>query len=174
VQIFEDNFIHGDLHPGNLLLNGEQNEAGRLTVLDTGLYTELKPQDRKNLLLLFKAVLDRDGSQVGRLIVEKSRCRRSQQRVIDPEGFQTAMQHVIDDAFKQGLTPENRGISNLLTRVLQLCYKHRVRLETGFASVILSVGVVEGLGMQLDPSIDILERAGPFILRAAARDYGLI
>lgn len=174
LQIFEDNFIHGDLHPGNLLLNGGLNEAGRLTVLDTGLYTELKAQDRKNLLLLFKAVLDRDGSQVGRLIVEKSRCRRSQQRVIDPEGFQIAMQAVIDDAFRQGLTPENRGISNLLTRVLQLCYKHRVRLETGFASVILSVGVVEGLGMQLDPSIDILERAGPFILRAAARDYGLI
>ena len=145
-----------------------------MTVLDTGLCTELKPQDRKNLLLLFKAVLDRDGSQVGRLIIEKSRCRRSKQRVIDPDGFELAMQKVIDDAFEQGLTPGNRGVSTLLTRVLELCYKHRVRLESGFASVILSVGVVEGLGMQLDPSIDILERAAPFILRAAARDYGLV
>ncbi|CAE7588155.1 ADCK2, partial [Symbiodinium microadriaticum] len=157
-MIFDDNFIHGDLHPGNLLLNGNQDEPGRLTVLDTGLCTELKPQDRKNLLLLFKAVLDRDGSQVGRLIVEKSRCRRSRQRVIDPEGFQRAMQEVIDDAFHRGLTPANRGVTILLTRVLELCYKHRVRLESGFASVILSVGVVEGLGMQLDPSIDILSR----------------
>ena len=84
------------------------------------------------------------------------------------------MQKVIDDAFQGGLTPGNRGISKLLSRVLQLCYKHRVRLESGFASVILSVGVVEGLGMQLDPSIDILSRAGPFILKAAARDFGLI
>jgi aarF domain-containing kinase len=64
-------------------------------------------------------------------------------------------------------------VSQLLHRVLNLCYKHRVRLESNFSSVILSIGVIEGLGMQLDPDADVVQRAAPYILRTAAREYGL-
>jgi predicted unusual protein kinase regulating ubiquinone biosynthesis (AarF/ABC1/UbiB family) len=49
-----------------------------------------------------------------------------------------------------------------------------VRLESNFSAVILSIGVIEGLGIQLDPDADIVMRAAPYILRTAARDYGLL
>jgi predicted unusual protein kinase regulating ubiquinone biosynthesis (AarF/ABC1/UbiB family) len=60
-------------------------------VLDYGLTTQLTKVDRQNLILLFKAVIDKDGREVGRLMIEKSRI---QQQVIDAEGFQEAMQEV--------------------------------------------------------------------------------
>lgn len=84
------------MHPGNLLL--VPNDVGDLTsrkprfrVLDYGLTAQLTKGDRQNLILLFKAVIDKNGREVGRLMIEKSRI---QQQVIDAEGFQEAMQEV--------------------------------------------------------------------------------
>jgi predicted unusual protein kinase regulating ubiquinone biosynthesis (AarF/ABC1/UbiB family) len=83
-------------------------------------------------------------------------------------------EQIVDDAFKDGIKLRNSGVSQLLHRVLNLCYKHRVRLESNFSAVILSIGVIEGLGIQLDPDADVVMRAAPYILRTAARDYGLL
>jgi predicted unusual protein kinase regulating ubiquinone biosynthesis (AarF/ABC1/UbiB family) len=33
--------------------------------------------------------------------------------------------------------------------------------------VLLAIGVVEGLGRRLDPDVDILKKAAPYILKAA-------
>lgn len=36
--------------------------------------------------------------------------------------------------------------------------------------VIVLLGIVEGLGRRLDPDVDILKRAAPFILKAAINE----
>lgn len=39
-MFLRDNFIHGDLHAGNLLFD---QRSGRITVMDAGLVTEILP-----------------------------------------------------------------------------------------------------------------------------------
>lgn len=46
-------------------------------------------------------------------------------------------------------------------------------MESNFSAIVLSLGVVEGLGIQLDPDADVIQRATPFIIKTAAREYGL-
>ena len=170
------------MHPGNLLLSHCSNIHGstyadelKLVILDTGICIELNAEDRKNLIILFKAIVEKDGMTVGRLMLEKSRSRNPGQVIIDPEVFQLSMQEIINNAMEDGgLLLKNNGISKLMNEVLLLCYKHRVRLESGFSTIALSVGVIEGLGIQLDPSADIIARAAPFIIKSAARDFGLL
>ena len=69
-MIFEDNFVHGDMHPGNLLLRytprpdklhplqGSESPQDfprlELIVLDAGIVSELQDQDKVNLFDLFK------------------------------------------------------------------------------------------------------------------------
>jgi aarF domain-containing kinase len=48
-----------------------------------------------------------------------------------------------------------------------LCYTHQVKLESKFVAVVIAIGVLEGLGRRLDPEIDIILRAAPYVLRAA-------
>lgn len=147
----------------------------QLTVLDTGICTELNTEDRKNLVLLLKYVIEGDGVNVARLMMNKSRSRNPNQIIIDPEGFERSMSHLISETFQHGgLHLANHGVTKLLNEVLMLCYRHRVRLESGFSSIMLSIGIVEGLGIQLDPDIDIISRAAPFIIKSAARDFGLL
>jgi aarF domain-containing kinase len=146
----------------------------QLTVLDTGICTELNAEDRKNFILLLKYVVEGQGREVGRLMMNKSRARNPTQVIIDPEGFESAMEVIITDAFSHGgVRLADNGVTKILNEVLLLCYRHRVRLESGFSSIMLAIGIVEGLGIQLDPEIDVLSRAAPFIIKSAARDFGL-
>ena len=54
-----------------------------------------------------------------------------------------------------------------MQRVLVLCYTHQVKLEPKFVSVMVALGVVEGLGKRLDPEVDVLKRAAPYVFKAA-------
>lgn len=73
-QVFLDNFIHGDLHPGNLLVGRRENSAEPcLVMLDAGIVCELTGEDRKNFLDLFHAIVVGDGRLAGQLILERVR-----------------------------------------------------------------------------------------------------
>lgn len=184
-MIFEDNFVHGDLHPGNILLMRPVGKSGgeksfQLVLLDAGIYTELNRSDREKFLSLFKAVIDDDGERVARMMIEKSRefelpnGKKTRLKPLNQDLFESKMKILVHRAWGCGLRvgggDDIGGVSGLLQEVLRLCYEHRVRLDSRFVSVVLGVAVIEGLGRRLDPSIDLLTRAAPFIAKAAAKE----
>lgn len=125
---------------------------------------ELHSEDRRNLVDLFKAVITNDGKAVGKLMIERSRAK---DHIIDGDAFAEEMGKIVNDVHRNGLTLGRLGVSALLQKVLILCYKHQVKLESRFASVVVAMGIVEGLGRQLDPDIDILKRAAPYVMKAS-------
>lgn len=144
----------------------------QLVLLDAGITAELQPRDRENLLALFQAVLKDDGEAAARLMVERS---RGGLRPVRQKEFEKKMGRVVTQARAKGLRcgggdgDGDGGLSGLLRTVLGLCYEHRVKLEPHFVSVVLSVAIMEGLGKRLDPDLDLIARAAPFIAKAAAR-----
>lgn len=56
-------------------------------------------------------------------------------------------------------------VSSLLSNVFKLLMTHKVKLESNFASIVFAIMVLEGLGRSLDPKLDILEAAKPFLLK---------
>lgn len=54
----------------------------------------------------------------------------------------------------------------LIQKVLGLCLQYQVKLESHFASVLLAIGVLEGVGRSLDPELDILTAATPIIVKS--------
>ena len=55
-------------------------------------------------------------------------------------------------------------VGELLSQVFSVLMKYHVKMESNFASVMLAIFVLEGLGRSLDPDLDILERARPVLL----------
>ncbi|KAK0662913.1 ABC1 family protein C21C3.03 [Lasiodiplodia hormozganensis] len=219
-MVLIDNFIHADLHPGNIMvrfykpetpdipsfktrktpegvnnstdvteevirrltpLKGQRrawnaelqqidNEGYRpqLIFIDTGLVTELNEKNRKNFLDLFKAVAEFDGYKSGHLMVE--RCRQPE-AVLDKEVFALKMQHLVLGVKSRTFALGNIKIGDILNEVLTMVRQHHVRLEGDFVNVVLSILLLEGIGRQLDPEMDLFAGALP-ILRKLGTQSG--
>jgi ubiquinone biosynthesis protein len=63
-MIFEDGFVHADLHPGNIFITPDD----KLALLDLGLVGELDPPHRRAFAKFFAAWAQRDGDAMARLM----------------------------------------------------------------------------------------------------------
>jgi aarF domain-containing kinase len=149
-MIFTHNFIHGDLHPGNLLVRRNAKGKLALVVLDAGIVCHLSDQDRVNFEDLFFAIVNNDGAECGRLMLE----RGTYNKCTDPVGFTRELDRIVRAAGLISLSEVDIGYV-LMDVVSQAC-NYRVRLETNFAQLVLAIMILEGLGKSLDPSTNIL------------------
>ena len=152
-----------DLHPGNIIVQQHDTGSASLVMIDAGIVSELDRANLRNLLELFEAVIKNDGPRAGRLMIERSGDGGS--RCVRPKDFEDEMTVLIDSVHAQGLTLGKIGVSSLLRKVLSLCYDHQVQLEARFVSVVIAVGVMEGLVRRLDPDVDLFSSAAPWVAR---------
>lgn len=133
----------------------------QLILIDAGLVTELNDVNRTNFLDLFKAVAEFDGYKAGNLMVE--RCRQPD-AVIDKEIFALKMQHLVLGIKSRTFALGNIKIGDVLSDVLGMVREHHVRMEGDFVNVVISILLLEGIGRQLDPDLDLFKRYAPLIL----------
>lgn len=129
--------------------NGYQPE---LVFLDAGLTVELTPKNRRNFLDLFSAVAQFDGALAGHLMVE--RCR-APEMVIDEEKFALRMQDLILSVKSKSFSLATIKISDVLSKVLSAVRDHHVKMEADFVNTVISILLLEGIGRQLDPNMDV-------------------
>eukprot|EP00928_Gymnodinium_smaydae_P032146 TRINITY_DN23356_c0_g4_i1.p1 TRINITY_DN23356_c0_g4~~TRINITY_DN23356_c0_g4_i1.p1 ORF type:complete len:587 (-),score=86.48 TRINITY_DN23356_c0_g4_i1:277-2037(-) len=170
-MVFADNFIHGDLHPGNMHVRlpkdlSDPKAKPELVLLDAGLAVSLTKNDRRNFVEVFHALACCDGPQAAKLIMERSPGDRT--KVRDPDGFVTSVGALVSDVLKDGLGLHlgRVRLGEVFSRLLGLASYHRVRLESSFVTVATSIIVCEGVGRQLDPGMDLAAAARPLLAEA--------
>lgn len=213
-----DNFVHADLHPGNIMIKFSKPPTTRLLLqniynhcfkteaspiisadysesdaivarlrslinkpekwlqelytlhqdgyvpeiifIDTGLVTTLNSQNRQNFLDLFRAVAEFDGYLTGQLMIERS---RSPDLAIDTETFALKMQHLVLSVKRRTFSLGQIKISDLLSEVLRNVRVHHVKMEGDFVNTVISILLLEGIGRQLDPGLDLFASALPIL-----------
>ena len=166
-MVLRHNFVHADLHPGNIFVQVGDKQAGlplNLVFLDCGLVSQLNDVDLENFVALFMAVKDGNGQKAAELMVERTTGDKSQ--MVDVPGFVKEMSELVRK--NHNFKPGEVYIGNVLSSVLSLVHKHRVPLETNTSNLIMGIIVVEGIGRQLNPKINIFE----FVADALKPDPG--
>jgi len=181
-MLIEDNYVHSDLHPGNLMVAfdkegpkaGEGQKASKfedmsaadlkseelkLVVLDSGLVSELTPKNRRNFLSLFGALILRDGRLAARLMLDNAPAHSC----TDPTQLGEDMHVIIRAIPLDNLASVDLG--RLLSEVMNTVRQHHVKLESDFASLIISLAIIEGIGRQLDPNLSLFHQAVPVMLK---------
>ena len=156
-MVLAHNFVHGDLHPGNILVRKiKDNTDCQLIILDAGIVVELSEQDKVNFEDLFFAIVNNDGEQCGKLMLERARFHECS----TPNDFMAEMKRIVDK--NSNLELDKVDIGAVLLEVTLLSCKHQLKLETRFVSLMISIMILEGLGRSLDPHTNILSI--PYIL----------
>ncbi|KAM8974477.1 putative aarF domain-containing protein kinase 2 [Pelodytes ibericus] len=189
-MVFVDNFVHADLHPGNILVQGVQQFKAshvdqttivdlcdtlvvgvrpsrsplRLVLLDVGIVAELQERDLQNFRSVFTAVLLGKGDRVAELILRHARANEC----TDVQTFKSQMAELVNKARGNAVALGKFQVAVLLSQVFRLLMIHKVKLESNFASILFAILVLEGLGRSLDPEINILEAAAPLLVKNAA------
>ena len=172
-MVFADNFLHSDLHPGNVLVKATKSPKNpqrtnyTLVFLDAGITTSLRPNDRENLKDLFTAIVMNDGYKAGSLMVERARYERCSSLPEGKHSFASGVAEIVDefhDRKREGLTLGAVRIGALLARVLDLCRTYGVEIDPAMSSVVVSMLVLEGLGRSLDPDLNLMKAAIPFLI----------
>ncbi|GFH55515.1 hypothetical protein CTEN210_11991 [Chaetoceros tenuissimus] len=174
-MVFMDNYIHSDLHNGNIKVRktqiktptGKMKEKYTIVFLDCGIVTQLSENDRRNLRDLIKAVILNNGQEAGRLMVERAKYETCSQVEGGIEQFSKGVGEIVSDFHdrrKEGLTLGAVRIGALLARVLDLCRVHGVEIDPAMSNVVMSTLVLEGLGRSLDPDTNLFDVALPFVL----------
>jgi aarF domain-containing kinase len=145
-----------------------QGYEPQLIFIDAGLVTSLDTNNRQNFLDLFSAIAQFDGYRAGKLMVE--RCR-TPEYAIDEETFALKIQHLVLSVKSKTFSLAKIKISDILTDVLTAVRQHHVKMEGDFVNTVISILLLEGIGRQLDPNMDLFKSALP-ILRQLGRQLG--
>jgi len=101
-----------------------------------------------------------ESTLVGELFLE-----RSYHECLDKEAFKRDIQKIVEEARSAQLSLDRIDVCLLLQTVFSTLMRHKVRLDANFSSVVIAIAIVEGLGRVLDPQLDLVKRAIPFLIK---------
>jgi aarF domain-containing kinase len=160
-MIFLHDFVHGDLHPGNILVDKQPDGKLNLVLLDCGLVIEMGPAQHENVVKILGAFTRRDGLLAGQLMVERS--RRVQATPEDVQLFIQGINQICLDDANQNFVEH---VGDYIADICYLACKHKVKLEAAFINASLAVEIIEGIASALYPDIKVSSTAVPLVVKA--------
>jgi ubiquinone biosynthesis protein len=155
-MIFEDGFVHADLHPGNIFVL----ENHRIAIVDLGLVGELDPPHRATFSRFFAAWAGRDADTMAHLLYSLAVNPTSEGDAY--QRFRTAIVDFLGRTWGQRMAQAHPG--KLLLEMLGILRRHRIRMAPAFTIVNIAIAVTEGIGRQLDPDLDLMAEAVTFFM----------
>ncbi|MHB1238536.1 MAG: ubiquinone biosynthesis regulatory protein kinase UbiB, partial [Gallionella sp.] len=154
-QVFRDGFFHADMHPGNVQVAAN----GQYIALDFGIMGTLTDTDKRYLAQNFIAFFRRDYKRVAEVHVE-SGWAPADTRV---DELESAIRAVCEPIFDRPLREVSFG--RVLLRLFQTSRRFGIQVQPQLVLLQKTLLNVEGLGLQLDPELDLWKTAKPWLER---------
>ncbi|MEO7774068.1 MAG: ubiquinone biosynthesis regulatory protein kinase UbiB [Steroidobacteraceae bacterium] len=156
-QVFQHNFFHADMHPGNIFVLVEDPSNPRYAAVDFGIVGTLDPRDQNYLAENFLAVFNRDYRRVAVLHVE-SGWVPANARVDEME---SAIRTICEPIFDKPLKDISFGV--VLLRLFEVLRRFDAVIQPQLILLQKTLFNIEGLGRQLYPELDIWKTASPIL-----------
>jgi ubiquinone biosynthesis protein len=160
-QVLYDGFYHADPHPGNIFIDDEN----RLIFIDFGMIGRLSTAQQDEVINLIIAVLTGDTDGIARTLL---RMGRPLGRVSMRE-FKADVVRIRDRYLLSNLADIN--VTQFVQEVMDAAQYHRIQLNSSYAVLVKTATTIEGIMRTLEPELDIISRATPYVRQLAARRF---
>jgi len=161
-QVFRDGFFHADMHPGNVQVAAN----GQYIALDFGIMGSLTDRDKHYLAQNFIAFFRRDYKRVAEVHIECG-WAPADTRV---DELESAIRAVCEPIFDRPLREVSFG--RVLLRLFQISRRFGIEVQPQLVLLQKTLLNVEGLGLQLDPELDLWKTAKPWLERWMTEQIG--
>lgn len=154
-QVFEFGVFHADLHPGNIFVRDD----GVIIYLDFGIVGRLDRDLRKYLASMLFHLVRGDYTRMAAVHREMGLIGDD----VSLAEFEEALRDISEPIF--GKTLEDIDIPGLLMKLIQTARKFSMTLQPNLLLLQKSMVIIEGVGRQLYPDVNMWEVAKPLIYK---------
>jgi ubiquinone biosynthesis protein len=152
-QIFVHGFFHADPHPGNVFVL----PGNVICYIDFGMMGRLNRDTREHFADLLMSIVRRNEKEAADALLSLT--------LSDDEPDYPALERDVaefmDHHCYRPLKEVDLGA--LLQNLLDVATGHRLGIPPDLFLIIKAMSTVEGLGRVLDPELDVIEQAAPFV-----------
>ena len=156
-QVFEHNFFHADMHPGNIFVSRENPENPQYIAIDCAIIGSLSNNDQEYLAKNLLAIFRRDYRQVAELHVACGWVP-ADTRIHE---FESAIRSVCEPIFEKPLKDISFGL--LLVQLFRTAGRFNMEVQPALVLLQKTLLNIEGLGRQLYPDLDLWKTALPYL-----------
>ncbi len=157
-MVFDDGFVHADLHPGNIILTPDE----RVVLIDLGLVAEIEDELKGPWIESFLAIGQYDAKSAARLFYTYAPFVATK----DYGAYEADVEAHFSSFHGKPL--HEIEASQVLAGMMNILRRHRIQIDPVFTVVNIAMLVAEGLGKQLDPNLDLIQVSTPYLMKAIA------
>ncbi|WP_375327504.1 2-polyprenylphenol 6-hydroxylase [Candidatus Tisiphia endosymbiont of Nemotelus uliginosus] len=159
-QVYRDGFFHADLHPGNVLVKPN----GSIVLLDFGIMGRLANKDRLAIAESLFGFFTKNYRLVALVHLRAGYIPTH----TNLDHFAQKCRAVATPILEQGIN--NIAIGSLLGQLFKITEDFGMEVQPQLLLLQKTIVVVEGVGQQLDPTINIWQLIEPWIKKWAAKN----
>lgn len=156
-QVFEDNFFHADMHPGNVFVDISDPDNPTYIALDCAIIGSLTENDKNYLAKNLLAFFNRDYDEVAKLHVQSGWVPSD----TNVDEFSQVIRQVCDPFFLKPIKDISFGI--VLMELFQTARQFNMEVQPQLVLLQKTLINIEGMGRQIYPDLDLWETAAPFM-----------
>ena len=164
-QVFDHNFFHADMHPGNIFVSKRNRQ--QFNLVDCGIVGSLSEQDRRYIAENLLAFFNRDYARVVELHIESGWVADD----INPYQLESAIRATSEPIFEKPLKDISMG--NVMMHLIHIARKFDIRIQPQLLLLQKTLFNIEALGRQLDPDLDLWKTAKPYLEKWLSQQIGI-
>lgn len=158
-QVFEQNFFHADMHPGNVFIDATEPADPSYIALDCAIMGSLTEDDKNYLARNLLAFFQQDYLESARLHVESG--------WVPPDTnikeFEAVIRSVCEPLFQKPISEISFG--RVLMSLFQTARRFNMEIQPQLVLLQKTLLNIEGMGRQIYPDLNLWETAAPFMKR---------
>ncbi|MDG1206085.1 MAG: ubiquinone biosynthesis regulatory protein kinase UbiB, partial [Pseudomonadales bacterium] len=156
-QVFQDNFFHADMHPGNVFIDISDPENPSYIGIDCAIIGSLTEDDKAYLAKNLLAFFNQDYLEVARLHVQSGWVPAE----TDVREFESVIRSVCEPIFQKPI--KDISFARVLISLFQTARRFDMEVQPQLVLLQKTLLNIEGMGRQIYPDLDLWETAAPFM-----------